>query len=154
MILYVKENIQIFQFNFFISKNKMIDKLKIFIILFILVLLIDIPVISILFKNRWEKTLQNIQGSSLKIRTIYAFITYILIPLGLLIFVYPKIENTNWIQNCLFYGFLWGFITYGIFDFTNLSLIDKYPLDLAIIDTIWGGILSAVVLLIAKFILK
>ena len=132
----------------------MIEQLKIFLVLFILVILIDIPVINFLFKNRWEKTIKNIQGSTLNINVIYAFITYILIPLGLLIFVYPKIDNNNWLQSCIIYGFLWGFISYGIFDFTNLSLISKYPIDLAIIDTIWGGILCATVLVITKYIFK
>ena len=76
-----------------------------------------------------EKTIQNIQGSKLNIKPIYAFITYIFIPIGLLVFVYPKIDNKNWLQTSLIYGFLFGFISYGIFDFTNLALIDKYPLD-------------------------
>jgi len=132
----------------------MLDKLKIFIVLFILVLLIDIPVISLLFKNRWEKTVQNIQGSPLQIRTLYAFITYILIPIGLFIFVYPKIDNNNWIQTSILYGFLFGFISYGIFDFTNLAILSKYPLDLAIIDSVWGGILCAIVVTITKYIFK
>jgi uncharacterized membrane protein len=132
----------------------MLDTLKIFLVLFILVLLIDIPVISLLFKSRWEKTIKNIQGSNLNIKPIYAFITYILIPIGLLLFVYPKIDNKNWLQTSLIYGFLFGFISYGIFDFTNLALIDKYPLDLAIIDSVWGGILCAIVVTITKYIFK
>lgn len=132
----------------------MLDKLKIFVLLFILVLLIDIPVISLIFKSRWEKTIKNIQGSSMQIRPIYAFITYILIPIGLILFVYPKIDSNNWWQTSLMYGFLFGFISYGIFDFTNLALISKYPLDLAIIDSIWGGILCAIVVVITKYIFK
>jgi uncharacterized membrane protein len=132
----------------------MLDSLKIILVLFILVLIIDIPVITLLFKSKWEKNIQNIQGSKLNIKPIYAFITYILIPIGLFIFVYPKIDNKNWLQTSLLYGFLFGFISYGIFDFTNLALIDKYPLDLAIIDSIWGGILCALVVTITKYIFK
>ena len=132
----------------------MLDSLKIILVLFILVLIIDIPVITLLFKSKWEKNIQNIQGSKLNIKPIYAFITYILIPIGLFMFVYQKIDNKNWLQTSLLYGFLFGFISYGIFDFTNLSLIDKYPLDLAIIDSIWGGILCALVVTITKYIFK
>lgn len=132
----------------------MLDSLKIILVLFILVLIIDIPVITLLFKSKWEKNIQNIQGSKLNIKPIYALITYILIPIGLFMFVYPKIDNKNWLQTSLLYGFLFGFISYGIFDFTNLSLIDKYPLDLAIIDSIWGGILCALVVTITKYIFK
>lgn len=130
----------------------MLEQLKIFIVLFILVIIIDIPVISILFKSRWDKTIKDIQGTSLNVNMIYAFITYILIPLGLLIFVYPKIDDNKWLEQSILFGFLWGVITYGIFDFTNLGLLSKYPLDLAIIDTLWGGILCAIVLTITKYI--
>jgi uncharacterized membrane protein len=130
----------------------MLEQLKIFIVLFILVIIIDIPVISILFKPRWDKTIKDIQGTSLNVNMVYAFITYILIPLGLLIFVYPKIDDNKWLEQSILFGFLWGVITYGIFDFTNLGLLSKYPLDLAIIDTLWGGILCAIVLTITKYI--
>ena len=51
----------------------MLDNLKIILVLFILVLIIDIPVITLLFKNRWEKTIQNIQGSKLNIKPIIIY---------------------------------------------------------------------------------
>jgi uncharacterized membrane protein len=126
----------------------MLDTLKIFLVLFILVLLIDIPVISLLFKSRWEKTIKNIQGSNLNIKPIYAFITYILIPIGLLLFVYPKIDNKNWLQTSLLYGFLFGLAVYGTYSFTSCTYYKNYTYYDGFKDTIWGIILYCIVGLI------
>jgi uncharacterized membrane protein len=32
---------------------------------------------------------------------------------------------------------------YAVYDFTTLSIFDKYPLSVAIQDTLWGGVLFA-----------
>ena len=126
---------------------------RIFGLLFLFVLLIDLPMVVFIFKPYfWNNVLNGIQNSKEndnKINTIIGFIlTYLLIPLGLFLFVFQLINKDNWLLSCLLFGFLWGIITYGIFDFTNLVLFKKYPLWLAFFDTIWGGIMSAVVLTI------
>ena len=38
-------------------------------------------------------------------------------------------------------GALFGLIAYGIYDFTNLSTLRGYPLQLAVVDTLWGTFL-------------
>lgn len=42
-------------------------------------------------------------------------------------------------------AFLLGFLVNGIFEFTNMSIFKKWELKTAIIDTLWGGILFALV---------
>lgn len=129
----------------------------IFIILLFVVLIIDLPMVMLVFKpNLWNKTLQNIQGKSNNKNNIHIIIgfilCYILIPLGIFLFVLPKIDKKQWIKSCILWGFLYGIIVYGIFDFTNLVLFEDYTLKLSIIDTIWGGILTAISLLITYYI--
>ena len=128
-------------------------RIFVLLLLFCFVLLIDLPMVLLVFKPRfWDNVLMDIQGSKdndNKINTIIGFIlAYLLIPLGLFLFVFPLVNKDGWFLSCIKYGFLWGIITYGIFDFTNLVLFKKYPLWLAFFDTIWGGIMSAVVLTI------
>jgi uncharacterized membrane protein len=131
--------------------------ISIFFILLFIILLIDIPMVLFVFKpNLWNNTLEDIQGktnNSNKLNTTIGFIlAYILIPLGIFIFVLPKIDKNNWVETCLLYGFLWGIISYGIFDFTNLVLFEKYSLKIAIIDCLWGGIMTSISLLLTYFI--
>ena len=127
--------------------------IRIFGILIFFILLIDIPFVITIFKPYlWNKVLKKIQGSSdndNKLNILLGFIiTYILIPLGIFLFVIPLIDKNDWFNSCLKWGFIWGLITYGIFDFTNLVLFKDYPLSLAIVDTLWGGIMCATSLLI------
>lgn len=42
-------------------------------------------------------------------------------------------------------AFLAGVATYAIYDFTQLLTFDKYPLWFAMADSLWGGILLAIV---------
>jgi uncharacterized membrane protein len=42
-------------------------------------------------------------------------------------------------------AFFTGVATYAIYDFTQLTTFDKYPLSIAVADSIWGGILMALV---------
>jgi len=126
---------------------------RVFALLLLFVLLIDLPMVIFVFKPLiWNKVINDIQGfqeNDNKINTIIGFIlAYILIPLGLFLFAFPLVNKDNWFWSSLFFGFMWGVITYGIFDFTNLVLFKKYPIGVAFLDTAWGGIMSAIVLLI------
>jgi uncharacterized membrane protein len=46
-------------------------------------------------------------------------------------------------------AFLAGMATYAVYDFTQLVTFDKYPLWFAMADSLWGGVLMAVVWWIA-----
>ena len=62
---------------------------------------------------------------------------------GLYNYVYKNINKTDWKNDTLMKGFIFGVVVYGVFDFTNLAIFSNYPFSTAIIDTLWGGILMA-----------
>ena len=41
------------------------------------------------------------------------------------------------------YGALFGWILFGVYDFTNYSTLRNYSLTFAIVDTVWGGVTCA-----------
>lgn len=43
------------------------------------------------------------------------------------------------------HAFTIGFCTYAVYDFTNYALLKDYDIRFAIADTVWGGILFALV---------
>ena len=117
------------------------NEITIFVIILLTVLLLDGIMLSIL-NSTWNEAITNIQGEPLTIRNkVFPVVAYILVVLGIRIFVYPYFVLGD-VKTGLIMGLIWGLITYGIFDFTNLSLFKNYPTGLAIIDTIWGGILG------------
>jgi len=123
----------------------MIKEIVTLIILALCIFILDFIAISTIFKKVWEYTVLNIQGSQLQIRNyLYPLITYIFIILGVYFFVFPRINKDFWKTDCLLWGFLWGVLVYGIFDFTNLSIFINYNLFNALVDVLWGGILVAI----------
>jgi len=42
-------------------------------------------------------------------------------------------------------AFLTGMATYAVYDFTQIVTFDKYPLWFALADSLWGGVLVALV---------
>ena len=120
----------------------------------IIILILDSIMIGGILNKSWNNNISTIQNKPLKIKPIYAIITYVFVVLGAYIFVYQKISKDNWVADALKLGFLWGVITYGIFDFTNLTIFTEYSFNTAILDTLWGGTLIALTVLITYFLMN
>ena len=65
-------------------------------------------------------------------------ITYLLLIFTLCYFIIRTHRNVG-------EAFLLGFLIYGIFEFTNMSIFKKWELKTAVIDSVWGGTLFALV---------
>lgn len=50
------------------------------------------------------------------------------------------------------HAFTIGFCTYAVYDFTNYALLKDYDVKFAIADTIWGGILFALVFIEKQYL--
>ncbi|MEM9288998.1 MAG: DUF2177 family protein [Pseudomonadota bacterium] len=79
-----------------------------------------------------------------RINLIPAAIFYLFYVVAVLIFaVAPALETGNWVD-AAWRGALLGLIAYGTYDMTNLSTLRNYKLSVALIDTGWGGAVSAI----------
>lgn len=81
-----------------------------------------------------------------------AVLVYLLIPLGIVIFVLPLLPAEGFVLPALGYGLLYGLVLYGVFDMTNYSLLVNYSLKMALVDICWGGFLNSVATLCAAII--
>lgn len=86
------------------------------------------------FSNAFSKQIESIQGSPFKMNMYSAIACYLLIIFGLNHFIINK-------KGSLLDAFLLGFVIYGIFDTTTLALFKDWSVKLAVIDSVWGGIL-------------
>lgn len=68
-----------------------------------------------------------------------AWLVYVLIPLGIVIFVLPRLPLEASGLQAFAWGALYGLILYGVYDFTNYSLVAQWPLRLTLVDLLWGG---------------
>ncbi len=91
--------------------------------------------------ERWKEAIKRIQGGiPARFDWRWAVPTYF--AMGYLASIPNSANNAFW----------HGLATYAVFDGTNLALFKKYPVDLAIADTIWGGVLFMVTFFVRKWL--
>jgi len=111
-----------------------------YIIASLLLLILDILWISLFMKKKYNSQIYTIQNKPLKTKSLlFPIIAYILMLVGLNLFVIPNISDDNILLDSLKYGFVFGLVLYGVYDFTNLSIFEDWNLSLSIIDVLWGG---------------
>lgn len=115
-------------------------------------LFLDVLWITLFMGPRYKIMIKNIQGSDMKTNVFYALIAYILMVIGLNHFVLPNlnVNNIN-IKTCLTYGFLFGLVVYGVYDFTIGAVLKKWDMMLAVIDVLWGGFVYFMACYVLKF---
>ncbi|MEO0996416.1 MAG: DUF2177 family protein [Pseudomonadota bacterium] len=55
--------------------------------------------------------------------------------------VAPAVRAGNW-RTALARGAALGFVAYGTYDFTNYATLTGWPLDMVLIDLVWGTFLT------------
>jgi uncharacterized membrane protein len=71
-----------------------------------------------------------------------ALVFYFIYIAGILFFaVYPALRDFSW-QMALLNGAVLGFLCYATYDLTNMATIAKWPLQIVLIDIVWGTVLT------------
>lgn len=91
--------------------------------------------------------IKNIQHSPLNINVYSLIIVYIFDIFVLYYFIINK-------KTSLLEAFLLGSCIYGIYEFTNKSIFNKWNYSLVIIDTLWGGALFALTTFLSRLFFK
>jgi uncharacterized membrane protein len=106
-------------------------------------------VIDIIWLTANKKTYSTLYGKDIRlanIRLVPAVVTYVCVISGIVFFSIPMIKKEinrdtdilGLFLKCLLWGGGLGFITYGVFNFTNMSVLSSYNIKTGIIDTLWG----------------
>jgi len=95
----------------------------------VLLFMVDLIWLTGIGEN-YRSIVQIIQGGEMvRMRPLAAFI------------VYPALAFLALRTKSLKDSFLTGSAVYAVYDFTVLAIFNKYPLYMAVADTLWGGIL-------------
>lgn len=63
--------------------------------------------------------------------------------LGIVVFaVLPSVKTDSWIS-VLLLGALLGLVSFSTYDLTNLATLSRWPLNVVIVDTVWGTFVTA-----------
>ena len=98
-------------------------------ILAVLIFLLDLPWLSLVGGN-YNAIIQAIQGGAeVRMRPMAGLV------------VYPALAFLALRTKSLKDAFLTGLAVYAVYDFTVFAAFGKYPLYMAVADTLWGGTL-------------
>jgi len=85
-------------------------------------------------KNLFQDTVVNIQRVVMQVKPIPVILVYLLLVIVINYFIIQK--NRSPLE-----AFLLGLCIYGIYEGTNYAMFKKWTLQVALMDTLWGGIL-------------
>lgn len=114
--------------------------LKSHIIATIVLLVFDLVWVGTFMGKKYQDQVQQIQNDKMVIRPLFAVLAYLLMVIGLNVFVLPRIRKGYELQDSIKYGFLFGIVLYGLYDFTIAAVLKDWNISLAITDILWGGI--------------
>lgn len=101
---------------------------------------IDMVWLGVIAKNLYRNYLGNFLSS--EVNWVAAIVFYLLFVVGILFFaVFPAIEKNSVMQAVLL-GALFGFFTYATYDLTNLATLKDWPIQIVVIDILWGMFLT------------
>ena len=126
-----------------------IKLISLYIFSLISFLVIDVIWLGFLAKGIYNKYLGKLMAPA--VNWPAAFIFYFLFIIGLLYFsVIPALKQNN-INLAIIKGILFGLFTYMTYELTNYAVIKDWPINIVIIDIIWGIILTLSVSLISYY---
>ena len=120
-----------------------------YLIIIAVILILDAIWISSNFKM-YSDSVKAIQKSSMVVRYHYAIFTYIIVIFASLYIAIPftmlHLNGKDSVLIKLYKSFLYGgavgFVAYGIYNFTCISIYKDYELKIALLDTLWGIIIN------------
>lgn len=105
----------------------------------IILITLDVVWILLFMSKKYATQIRNIQKSRMQPNFLAGLLAYALMIIGLCAFVLPKVDKESALKKSISYGGLFGLVVYGIFDFTNMSILKKWDRQLAVIDIMWGA---------------
>ncbi len=114
--------------------------------------IIDLIWLGVVAKGFYQKNLKTFLSPD--VNWTAAIIFYLIYIVGILVFaVLPGVAKDS-LRHAALWGALFGFFTYATYDLTNLALLKNWPLNIVIVDILWGMVLCAVVATLSFYIAK
>ncbi len=125
----------------------MTHPLKLYLLVRVIFLALDLTWLGILMAGFYKAELGPLArraGEALAPVWWAALVVYLLIPLGIVLFVVPRVSLHHPAALALGWGCIYGLILYGVYDLTNYSLLSRWPWRMTVVDIAWGGFICAV----------
>ena len=133
----------------------MLHTFKIYLLCLPFTLLLDYIWLAKLMQGFYIKELgpyARVRGTTIIPVYWAAGLVYLLLPLGIVLFALPKVDPQHLAASSLVWGALFGLIVYGVYDMTNMSTLENWPVRMVWVDICWGCFLCGVTTLFAALV--
>ena len=119
--------------------------LKEFVIALISLIILDFVWLGLVSKKFYKKEFDKMIKTKFNIPV--AMLVYLFLAFGLAYFIILPGQSLT--ENII-RGALFGLIVYGVYDFTNYSILKNYSIKLMVVDILWGTFLLATTSLVVS----
>ncbi len=117
--------------------------LKLYAIALPTFLVIDLVWLGLVARSFYQNQIGHLMRANVNWVAAIAF--YLLFVVGIVVLVvWPAIERQS-LARAVMFGALLGLVTYAAYDLTNLAILEGFPPVVALVDLLWGAVLSACV---------
>ena len=131
------------------------NKLKLLMVILPVFLFFDLVWLGLVMSDFYRSELGELarrDGVALSPRWVPAIVVYLLIPSGLILFVRPLLTENSTVWQSFGWGAAFGLVLYGVYDLTNLAVIEKWTTRMTFADIIWGCVLCGSMSVIMKYV--
>lgn len=128
---------------------------KLFAILLPIFLVVDLLWLGVVMKGFYSAELGDLgrrQGGALAPRWGAAIAVYLLIPAGIVLFVRPLVGANTTLGQVFGWGAVYGLVLYGVYDLTNLAVLEKWTLRMTLADIAWGCVLCGTISIVMRLV--
>ena len=104
---------------------------------------IDLLWLGVVAQGIYQKYLGHMLREDIQWPAAFAF--YLLFVAGVVFFVVQPAAARDSVTWAVMAGALFGLVTYAAYDLTNLATLDGFPTVVAVVDLVWGFVLTATV---------
>ncbi len=135
---------------------ELLEGAKIFAFCFIIIIILDLVWVGLIMNKFYKKelgTLGRIENGSLKANIPATIGVYILLALGLVVFVF---SSSSGVSLAALRGAILGLVVYGVYELTNYAVLNNWSSKIVIVDTVWGvvicGLTSGIVAILLRYV--
>ena len=117
-------------------------------------LLLDLMWVAFVMRRIYGPMVQAIQGgAAMQVSPWKGAVAYGLMVVGLVVFVVPAFHDGRHRGNAIGLAALYGFLLYGVYNFTASAILSNWRMSVAALDVMWGTFVFAVAPVLAALVL-
>jgi uncharacterized membrane protein len=126
------------------------NQLIVYVVTLAVFVSIDLVWLGFIAKKFYAAEIGTLLAEKMNLPAAVSF--YLIYAVGLMFFaVQPSLTTGGWFRAAMLGGLL-GFVAYATYDLSNLATLRGWSTKLAIVDMVWGAVLSGFTAAIAVFI--